>query len=249
LTRIGIDAATELDEVVEIGESADDIVVEAPRGYFDWLRLALKMSQTYFNGQKRIEVLWRTLVCDNIDGACPAPDTFADTFQWWLIYTLASLLVASRGDRDTIKTLNRLAEEDNADGDDKIEWPTYNNVASAEWLLLRQDTLEAQENNRDLVRRLALSQRASVFTAALRHMSHRLFLTRRGYLGLGPKSTAVGDQVYVLGGLRAPFVLRLADFRDGVPQFELVGTAYVHGFMRGEVVSMDYYNPRKIVLV
>ncbi|KAF2188541.1 hypothetical protein K469DRAFT_517281, partial [Zopfia rhizophila CBS 207.26] len=59
----------------------------------------------------------------------------------------------------------------------------------------------------------------------------RLFLTRRGYLSLGPKSAQEGDQVWLIHGYNAPFVLR--QVQDG---YELVGESYVHGIMCGEAV-------------
>lgn len=39
----------------------------------------------------------------------------------------------------------------------------------------------------------------------------KLFVTRLGYLGLGPEEMQVGDEVYVINGSRVPFVLRRVD--------------------------------------
>ncbi|KAH7371464.1 hypothetical protein BKA64DRAFT_550256, partial [Cadophora sp. MPI-SDFR-AT-0126] len=61
----------------------------------------------------------------------------------------------------------------------------------------------------------------------------RLYLTEKGYLGLGPESTAVGDQVFMLQSARVPFVLR--DNADG--SFELIGETYVHEFMDGRMAE------------
>jgi hypothetical protein len=41
--------------------------------------------------------------------------------------------------------------------------------------------------------------------------TYRLFLTKRGFLRLGPRLLEIGDQVFVLRGLEAPFILRRAE--------------------------------------
>lgn len=58
-----------------------------------------------------------------------------------------------------------------------------------------------------------------------------LFVTGRGFLGLGPWGASVGDEVVVLEGGRTPFLVR------GVPgeeRVELVGEVFVCGIMEGE---------------
>ncbi|KAF4447893.1 hypothetical protein F53441_8643 [Fusarium austroafricanum] len=56
-----------------------------------------------------------------------------------------------------------------------------------------------------------------------------LFSTERGYLGLGPARTEVGDVVVLIAGAHVPFVLR-----KGAGGWILVGETYVHGVMYGE---------------
>ncbi|KPM36393.1 hypothetical protein AK830_g10166 [Neonectria ditissima] len=65
--------------------------------------------------------------------------------------------------------------------------------------------------------------------------SRRLFRTRRGYLGLGTENIAPGDKVCVFLGGNVPLIIRPRPQGDG---FELVGDAYVHGLMEGEVFNM-----------
>lgn len=73
------------------------------------------------------------------------------------------------------------------------------------------------------------------FHVALRskHGRRRLFVTEKRYLGLGPASMVDGDEVWVIPSAGAAFVLRPVD--RGI--FRLVGEAYVHGVMDGEVVG------------
>lgn len=58
----------------------------------------------------------------------------------------------------------------------------------------------------------------------------RLFRTKEGFAGLCPESTKPGDEFFLLANAHVPFVLRSVS--SGV--YELVGEAYVHGFMKGQ---------------
>lgn len=57
----------------------------------------------------------------------------------------------------------------------------------------------------------------------------RFFVTKKGYIGIGPACMQEGDRVCLLSGAIVPFILR----PDG-DQHKLIGEAYVHGIMRGE---------------
>lgn len=65
-----------------------------------------------------------------------------------------------------------------------------------------------------------------------------LFRTGHGsLLGLGPVDVKEGDQVWLVGGCKAPLILRR---RPGVlerPSYSLIGHAYVHSIMNGEAVD------------
>lgn len=63
-----------------------------------------------------------------------------------------------------------------------------------------------------------------------------LFVTKRGYIGLGPWNAESGDSVCVLYGGATPFLLRKAVDSD---TFTLVGECYVYGIMNGEALRAD----------
>jgi hypothetical protein len=67
----------------------------------------------------------------------------------------------------------------------------------------------------------------------------RLARTRNGYLGLVPTSCEVGDAVWLLQGANVPYVLRNAGqpTSDGETGrvWKVMGDAYIHGAMQGEV--------------
>ncbi|KAK8040034.1 hypothetical protein PG993_008445 [Apiospora rasikravindrae] len=65
------------------------------------------------------------------------------------------------------------------------------------------------------------------------NMSRCLYRTRRGYLGTGPNAVQRGDIVCVFMGGAVPFILRPRQKGNG---YTLIGDAYVHGIMDGELV-------------
>lgn len=71
------------------------------------------------------------------------------------------------------------------------------------------------------------------FTASFQQATtnRRFFITREGYMGLGPRNIEPGDVVCILLGAQVPFVLRAVD--DG---YMLLGECYCHGIMNGESV-------------
>ncbi|KAE8358627.1 hypothetical protein BDV27DRAFT_163403 [Aspergillus caelatus] len=73
----------------------------------------------------------------------------------------------------------------------------------------------------------------------------RLFVTEKRYLGLGPASMLDGDEVWVIPGAGAAFVLRPVEQET----FSLIGAAYVHGAMNGEAVEQCNAGLSSICLV
>jgi hypothetical protein len=81
--------------------------------------------------------------------------------------------------------------------------------------------------------------------------NRRFFVTREGFLGLGPIEVEIGDEVYVINGSNVPLVLRKIDLTNlpqrlakqdctpPYPMFLLVGACYVHGIMDGEACSSE----------
>jgi hypothetical protein len=61
------------------------------------------------------------------------------------------------------------------------------------------------------------------------------FTTRDGRIGLGPSKLETGDLVCVMCNTFTPFIIRP---RSGISHNELIGEAYVHGFMYGEVFDV-----------
>ncbi|KAF2178732.1 hypothetical protein K469DRAFT_642268 [Zopfia rhizophila CBS 207.26] len=86
--------------------------------------------------------------------------------------------------------------------------------------------------------RFEVSSQGLDYTLALQEtlLGWRFFTTHRGYAGVGPASTKIGDSVYVFNGGGVPFLLTPSESREGV--YRLLGECYVHGLMNGEARSL-----------
>jgi tetratricopeptide (TPR) repeat protein len=69
----------------------------------------------------------------------------------------------------------------------------------------------------------------------------RLFMTNDGHFGIGPRAMEPGDEVAVLFGGITPFIVRSVSQRrresEGYGSYRFVGESYIHGFMKGEVIT------------
>jgi hypothetical protein len=65
----------------------------------------------------------------------------------------------------------------------------------------------------------------------------RLYITKRGFLGMGLETIQEGDQVWLLCDARVPMVLRPTKVPD---EFTVVGECYLHEFMNGEMLNEEW---------
>ena len=244
------------DRVSQVGTPMWDIIKSSDIS--SCLKLCESIKQPYSDTcQDTGEVLWRTLIA-NSHNSERAPDNMGAAFIMWARNRLATKLtpeIMVRDDtgaitsnvslneallRDQLKPLQAL--HDASIG--KLSLPTVDEVlASArEMHHFKMQDFISQGNNildpndpfptySEQLNRV--ERHAAAFHTALSPTMpfRRLYLTEKGYLGLGPESTAVGDQVFMLHSAQVPFVLRGNE--DG--SFELIGETYVHGFMDGRM--------------
>jgi hypothetical protein len=81
----------------------------------------------------------------------------------------------------------------------------------------------------------------------------RLFITENGAVGLGPSTTSLGDEIWILSGGRSPFLLGPlqrdeADMKDSdvLFHYQFRGDVFVPGIMRGEAVESRKENQRSV---
>ncbi|KAE9366699.1 HET-domain-containing protein [Stipitochalara longipes BDJ] len=75
-------------------------------------------------------------------------------------------------------------------------------------------------------------------------VQRKFFITRKGFMGIGPPATSSGDRIVVLFGGDVPFLLRehVNSTATGIPPEEpnplwkLIGDCYLHGIMDGEAM-------------
>jgi hypothetical protein len=61
-----------------------------------------------------------------------------------------------------------------------------------------------------------------------------LFVTEKGYIGLGHETCAADDIVCIFTGGEVPYIVRAAGGRD---DYTFLGECYVHGIMDGEAMG------------
>lgn len=79
------------------------------------------------------------------------------------------------------------------------------------------------------------------------YSGRRLLTTAKGYLGMSTESVKVGDVICHIAGATVPYVLRPVASKEGT--FTLVGEAYVHGAMDGEMVASGDLKFERVTIV
>lgn len=76
-------------------------------------------------------------------------------------------------------------------------------------------------------------------------LRRRLCILAKGFIGLCPARTEIGDDMYVVDHSRAPIFLRPVSETHGSElcsqSFRALGHGYVHGLMDGEVASLGLH--------
>lgn len=74
----------------------------------------------------------------------------------------------------------------------------------------------------------------------------KVFATREGHLGVGPRTIAIGDRIFIVKGARVPLILRNPvgnSVDESSPQiccdYSYVGRCYLHGCMDGEAIAPE----------
>ncbi|EFQ32139.1 hypothetical protein CGRA01v4_08245 [Colletotrichum graminicola] len=145
-------------------------------------------------------------------------------------------------------------EADEAEEDEDEEVPmTTLKLAWRFCTAVEDDDLSAARPEREALRReIMLSgctaeEAGEALEAAAQVLINRVFPMRAAldlvlakgerYVGMVPDGCEAGDEVWVMKGCNAPFVLRRSAQRQGARR--IVGAAYVHGIMNGEAVGED----------
>ncbi len=210
----------------------------------DALRLCSTLDPTYINGQSYIQALWRTMIADKAS----RPVEFLSYFRCWLVWSLGEASW-SRMQRvtDVLKSIvSRIAVLDrSALSEEEFMFtpPDFRLYATKLRTKPEERTAELNSTLEEI------RERSEWFSLLLARTQtyRRLYTTSKGYIGLGPMSTQIGDQAWIICDAKTPFVLRPQPENGNVPdnsnqtkevkQFRLVGETYLHGFMYGEALK------------
>jgi hypothetical protein len=213
--------------------------------------------------QTRLEAFWRTLICDIWESKHPAPHSAGHAFVDMLandmrLYLNDGIIFGfdeeSKKDEDTGKLIIsfiRLAREGILD---KTSWQEGFERRVALCLDLRNDEmlslqgfsqfnistsntpvldvyLQHIKTAKDVHTRNIKDEQAVLAWIKQYREEKLLFTTTTQKIGQGPKSMKLNDEVWILRGAQVPFVLRPM----GNGHHRLIGEAYIHGVMHGEV--------------
>jgi hypothetical protein len=195
------------------------------------LDMCLKMSSMYnLTGQDRLEVIWRTLIQDiDFDGGskCEYPadhSKFSRLFSAYIaLYTSVVLNELDGGKQE--EYLKALEQWEGGFRSSAV-FPSVSTIIEvakmSKWVDGWLTHPLFDECNLFCVRASPCSS------------GRKLFITSERWLGLGPPFLEPNDELWLLKHAAVPFILR----PYGASQYQLVGEAYVHGIMHGELVAV-----------
>ena len=227
------------------------------------LEFAVTMPYQYFNGEHRVEALWRTLIVNkdlssharlsgqsgriaNTDMALPFRSFILEKLCriFWRIKNqpFDILREGSQQPGTVLPTIDsfltehgRLLESlveastvDSSPSADKIPIPLVSDIVARLTVIAQQNFADASTSSLD-----SAEHDPYRYIQSLQTQGRRLYRTKRGFIGLAPRSAQVGDCICCFQAARVPFVLRPLPRRESHVglEFELIGEAYLHGMM------------------
>jgi len=211
-----------------------------------WLEFALSLGTSYLTGEPAIEAFIRTIVADQVGNS----DSTA-LRRLFRNYALISLLRSNEldaifksysqqtGIADRGSLVSSLLRMVSLNPDNCPSWPVlkaFEDQYGASVVPAFAELLECELNIQSGANSDILATKDAYLSTDSRHlrclMGRRLFRSRQGYIGLSPKSAIEGDEIWLLPGSDVPLILRPAEQHSA---YVLVGSAYVHGIMYGEL--------------
>jgi hypothetical protein len=164
-------------------------------------------------GDSFFNAFWRTLLTDTIT----PHQTTADLFSTY----------SPTNDTDFFKPPNRRAT-------------ARDFFAFILWWLWKHPTLSKCFPKHGFPTMLKIPAVATINTSVIRATSgRRLFMTSKGFIGLGPERLRSTAKIAILLGGTTPFILwpKLTVKEEAKQIYKLIGDCYVHGCMDGELVK------------
>ncbi len=149
----------------------------------------------------------------------PPPLSFAKGFQAWIIHMIGRWVADAVRKGTEINSANESARQFFAQfyPDSQIEVPEE----------IRGDAEAFTSYHKKRMLPYLHAIEGKVF-------GRKLFKTNNDLVGMGLRSIQAGDAVWLIRDSRTPLILRP---KPGTEDFTLVGEAYLHGFMHGEMLD------------
>jgi hypothetical protein len=209
-----------------------DEVLGDPCHLEEFLKFVGNLPDRYLDGQSRTEFLWRAMMMDSEETAQsinhPPASLFARRFQSWIIDRIGLWVADAVHKGMEVDAASESARQFFAQlyPDPKIQVPEeIQGDAEAFTLYHRKRML------------------AFVGSIEAKVSGRKLFLTGNKFVGMGPHSIQADDQIWLIRDSKTPLILRP---KSGTQHFLLVGEAYLHGFMHGEMLDFRWDLEKRI---
>ena len=187
--------------------------IPTPREFFNIIQ---HLDTTYAaTGEDRIEAMWRTMMANQLDHNKGPPGDFEREGFTWLINGIMA------NDLDNEQAMTIYEELYHAD---------HSGLLPSRGQMKEREGVYKDYTGPNLQYFLYYHYLQRTYRGRC------LFVTRKGYVGLGPLFAREGDEVWIIPGAKVPFVFGKAPDND--PSHRVFkGESYVHGIMHGEVVQ------------
>jgi len=239
------------DEIAAVAAPSLDAEVRLRR----WLVFALaqqdSLNPSYASAQ---QTLFRTIICDHLWRGFESPEFLANHLELEFFRMAVGFLSAVRfihEDRALLHFGPRIDSEPRAEMDPEtrrklatwFQYPTWQDEdnTNPRKAALIENFLGPRRSRGHLrwpenVEFNSKEDHATLlwFRPVFGNTDSRcLFVTRTGYMGVGPWNAQAGDKIFLPLGCSVPLIVRSA----GLDNFKLVGDTYVCGMMQGEMVQ------------
>ena len=242
----------------------------------EWAQLATKCNPVYRTGESISDVFWRSCIADGTmqSRQIPAPWTYCKVIKDRISAMVLEyfklrfgnepdkIMPGQREELDELlhPVIRILIPEPKARGSTNDVFSNDSAMAdtSADKIISSFVT-RPQQTSQDALSEAEI--RIIRGELALTCEGRKFFVTENEMVGLAPANAEVGDDVYILAGGEVPFVMRtlaqesLAQgelpelLEKDVPVCRILGEAYVHGIMRGEMLKEPGFAWKNIVIL
>jgi hypothetical protein len=252
-------AGAHFDTVALVSDSTADALLNNDDRITELVQFLLFLPAQNHKDQNRVEALWRALIFDcevYFEGLerkyiYPARGAYNAYFCAWWTVKFAALLRASGGSKEGREHISKVLDILRTDGARQDTVPSVKDVERY-YQQHNEDRQWAKKIASD-ARIITMNAGESSFTCPYSFLMVTIVLTvnvlgrlvteRRLYTtekhriaGMSSLSVTTGDEVWMIRDSAAPLILRPVQEGEG-KRYRLVGEAYVHGFMNGEMLQ------------